>query len=253
VTSVHRDNRYLVAVVFGGSSAGSRDERMRELIHDHIAEAAVQRAAPLVAEAESRSETKPGTKSAPQTYSVASAGSVPVTLAAVKPEAKPDPKARTKAEAKSEAKPGAKAESKSAPQAYAVASATSVPVTLTSKSDPGASTTVQVPRWAATNSAPAPHVAPAIGSEDPIHPVLVRTVMVKPEARLSPPRSRHSSCPRRESRRHPLAPPQPAAGPDTSNRARTGEDRGCCRFPPTGDAPRRDRRPAVTHHNRLGR
>ena len=37
VTSVHRDNRYLVAVVFGGSSAGSRDERMRELIHDHIA------------------------------------------------------------------------------------------------------------------------------------------------------------------------------------------------------------------------
>ena len=54
VTSVHRDNRYLLAVVFGGSSAGSRDERMRELIHDHIAEASVQHTAPLVAEADSK-------------------------------------------------------------------------------------------------------------------------------------------------------------------------------------------------------
>jgi D-alanyl-D-alanine carboxypeptidase len=55
-----------------------------------------------------------------------------------------------------------------------------VPVTLTSKSDPGATTTVQVPRWAATNAVPAPRAAPAVGSEDPIHPVLVKTVMVKP-------------------------------------------------------------------------
>src|SRR5712692_9426093 len=36
VTSVHRGNRYLVAVVMGGSSAGSRDARMRELISDKI-------------------------------------------------------------------------------------------------------------------------------------------------------------------------------------------------------------------------
>jgi D-alanyl-D-alanine carboxypeptidase len=153
VTSVHRDNRYLIAVVFGGSSAGSRDERMRGLIHDHIAEASVQHTAPLVAYAESKSETKPGTKSAPQ---VASAGNVPVTP-----------------------KPPTKSEAKSIP-AFALASATSVPVTLTSKSDPGATTTVQVPRWAATNSVPSPRVAPAVGSEDPIHPVMVKTVMVKP-------------------------------------------------------------------------
>ena len=32
VTSVHRDNRYVVAVVLGGSSAGSRDARMRQLL-----------------------------------------------------------------------------------------------------------------------------------------------------------------------------------------------------------------------------
>src|SRR6266478_2652458 len=51
VTSVHRGNRYLVAVVMGGSSAGSRDARMRELINDKIARASTKRTAPMVAEA----------------------------------------------------------------------------------------------------------------------------------------------------------------------------------------------------------
>src|SRR5947209_11544030 len=50
VTSVHRGNRYLVAVVMGGSSAGSRDARMRELISDKIAQASTKRTAPVVAE-----------------------------------------------------------------------------------------------------------------------------------------------------------------------------------------------------------
>ena len=39
VTSVHRDGRYIVAVVLGGRSASERDERMRELISTHIREA----------------------------------------------------------------------------------------------------------------------------------------------------------------------------------------------------------------------
>jgi len=182
VTSVHRDNRYLLAVEFGGSSAGSRDERMRELIHDHIAEASVQHTAPLVAEADSKPEIKPAAKSAP-TYAVASAASVPVMPAASKPkpETKPAPQAYALASATSvpftltPAKPEAKPAS-----TYAVASATSVPITLTSKSDPSAATTVQVPRWAATNAAPGPRGTPAVGSEDPIHPVLVKTIMVRP-------------------------------------------------------------------------
>src|SRR6478672_9577871 len=50
VTSVHRGNRYLVAVVMGGSSAGSRDAKMRDLISDKIAQASVKRTAPMVAE-----------------------------------------------------------------------------------------------------------------------------------------------------------------------------------------------------------
>jgi D-alanyl-D-alanine carboxypeptidase len=212
ITSLHRDNRYLVAVVFGGSSAGSRDERVRELIHQHLAEAAVQRTvASLIAEAD-----KPETKPASQSQVLASAASVPVTVTVAKPEAKPDSKSAAKGKpetksappayalasagsllvtlpAKNEAKIEPKIEPKTEPkpeakaaQTYALASATSVPITLTSKSDPGATTTVQVPRWSATNSVAAPRVAPAVGSEDPIHPVQVKTVLVRPGIAAQP-------------------------------------------------------------------
>jgi D-alanyl-D-alanine carboxypeptidase len=50
VTSVHRDNRYIVGVVLGGSSASSRDAHMRELISEHFKEASLQRTAPMIAE-----------------------------------------------------------------------------------------------------------------------------------------------------------------------------------------------------------
>jgi D-alanyl-D-alanine carboxypeptidase len=57
LTSLHRDGRYLVAVVMGGPSASERDERMRELIGAHIKEAALRRTAPAIAEqAERRDE-----------------------------------------------------------------------------------------------------------------------------------------------------------------------------------------------------
>jgi D-alanyl-D-alanine carboxypeptidase len=115
-----------------------------------------------VAEADIKPETKPTAKPAPR-IAVASAASLPFLPALSKPDAKRQ----------------AKPEAKSAPAPYELASASSVTVTLTSKSDPGASTTVQVPRWASTNAV-APRSAPAVGSEDPIHPVPVRTVLVKP-------------------------------------------------------------------------
>jgi D-alanyl-D-alanine carboxypeptidase len=50
VTSVHRDGRYVVAVVLGGRSAFQRDSHMRELIGAHIKEASLQRTAPVIAE-----------------------------------------------------------------------------------------------------------------------------------------------------------------------------------------------------------
>lgn len=54
LTSLHREGRYLVAVVMGGPSASERDERMRELLRAHIKEAAVRRTAPVIAEVAER-------------------------------------------------------------------------------------------------------------------------------------------------------------------------------------------------------
>ena len=193
LTSLHRDNRYLVAVVFGGSSASSRDERMRELIRENITEASVQHTAPTIAEAETKTETRPEGK--PMTAQVAVTSTKPEAKGATKVAAKPETKSghtialasaasvpftlSKSAEAKAaETKPEAK------PQSFALASAESVQVTLTSKSDPNTTTTVQVPRWAATNAVPAhgtpgtPGTSPLVGSEDPIRPVAVKTVMV---------------------------------------------------------------------------
>jgi len=50
VTSLHRDGRYLVAVVMGGHSAFERDAHMRELLGTHIKEASARRTAPEIAE-----------------------------------------------------------------------------------------------------------------------------------------------------------------------------------------------------------
>src|SRR6185503_8327809 len=142
VTSVHRGNRYLVAVVMGGSSAGSRDAKMRDLISDKIAQASVKRTAPMVAE-----------------------GSPP-------PEARPEPKVAAKTEAaKTEAKPEPKAEAR-----FAVASAVSLPVRLNSapaaQADPAATTRTE-------SMAAAAQPRTAAGSTDPIRPVLVKTLSVK--------------------------------------------------------------------------
>jgi D-alanyl-D-alanine carboxypeptidase len=54
LTSLHRDGRYLIAVVMGGPSASERDERMRELIGAHIKEAALRRTAPTIVEVAGR-------------------------------------------------------------------------------------------------------------------------------------------------------------------------------------------------------
>jgi D-alanyl-D-alanine carboxypeptidase len=50
VTSVHRDGRYVVAVVLGGRSGPERDAHMRALIGEHIKEASLHRTAPVIAE-----------------------------------------------------------------------------------------------------------------------------------------------------------------------------------------------------------
>lgn len=60
VTSVKRDNRFIVAVVLGGHSGRSRDARMRELVSEYTPRAyAGARTAPMIAEAP---EAKPAPK-----------------------------------------------------------------------------------------------------------------------------------------------------------------------------------------------
>ncbi len=78
VTSVHRGNRRIVAVVFGGRTAGWRDARMRSLIEGNIAEASVKRTAPLVVE---RWEGK-GKLAAAPTPAAAALVHIPVPAAA---------------------------------------------------------------------------------------------------------------------------------------------------------------------------
>src|SRR6202035_434935 len=71
VTSVHRDGRYVVAVVLGGRSGFQRDAHMRELISAHIKEASLQRTAPVIAEQQAapRDEAQPATSTKAATVS----------------------------------------------------------------------------------------------------------------------------------------------------------------------------------------
>jgi D-alanyl-D-alanine carboxypeptidase len=77
VTSVHRGNRHVVAVVMGGSSASSRDAKMRDLINENIAEASTKRTAPMIAQVGESQSSKSG---AEQAFAVASATSVPARV-----------------------------------------------------------------------------------------------------------------------------------------------------------------------------
>jgi D-alanyl-D-alanine carboxypeptidase len=168
VTSVHRGNRYLVAVVMGGSSGASRDARMRELITEKIVQASTKRTAPMVAEA-TPSEPIVAAKAEPkpEPMVVAKAESKPEPMAVAKAEPKPEPKVAEKIEAKAEPKAEAKAEHR-----YAVASAISMPARLnpaaapTERSEPPAAATLTQARM-------------VVGSTDPIQPVLVKTLTVR--------------------------------------------------------------------------
>src|SRR5271156_6015137 len=62
VTSVHRDGRFIVAVVLGGRSAYEHDSRMRDLINTHIKEASLRHTATAIADkAEQHSDARPVT------------------------------------------------------------------------------------------------------------------------------------------------------------------------------------------------
>ena len=210
VTSVHRGNRYLVAVVMGGSSGGSRDARMRELINDKIALASIKRTAPMVAEASGTPDVRPE----PMVVTKAEAKPAPMAVAKaeLKSDPKPEPMVVTKAEpklaaAKVEPKVAPKAEAKAEPR-FAVASATSLPVRFNSAAPPA--------EPAALRSEPAG--APTLtqtqvpaGSTEPIRPVLVKTLTVRPGVRTASLATSQVASPATEAQ--PVAAPAPPPAP----------------------------------------
>ena len=165
-TSVHRGNRYLVAVVLGGGSAGSRDARMRELINDKISHAATKRTAPMIVEAAPTSPLKdPPTR-------VAKSETSKKATAATNPEGKVEPNPQSKPET---------AEADPEPR-FAVASTTSVPARLgrpATQADPASPRQEEV-----ATDMPA---QPSVGSTEPIRPVLVKTLSVRAGPKTAPP------------------------------------------------------------------
>jgi D-alanyl-D-alanine carboxypeptidase len=139
VTSLRRDKRHVVAVVLGGSSAGSRDSRMRELLSQYVPTASTKRTAPMIAEA--ATPKNEASKEASKSEGA--------KIDAIKLEmAKKEPVRATPADAKPEG------------QHFDLASASSVPVHLDLP-----------PATVAQRTAP--------GSSDPIQPVAVKTFNVK--------------------------------------------------------------------------
>jgi D-alanyl-D-alanine carboxypeptidase len=140
VTSLRRDKRHVVAVVLGGSSAGSRDSRMRDLLSQYVPSASTKRTAPMIAEA-----ATPKNEASKE-----AAKNEAAKIDAIKIDmAKKEPVRAAAAEAKPEG------------QRFDLASASSVPVHL------------DLPPASAAPQRAAP------GSTDPIQPVAVKTFNVK--------------------------------------------------------------------------
>jgi D-alanyl-D-alanine carboxypeptidase len=83
VTSVHRDGRYVVAVVLGGRSGPERDAHMRALIGEHIKEASLHRMAPIIAELAPQHEEAQPVAFAKAPMSSSHANLAPVATASV--------------------------------------------------------------------------------------------------------------------------------------------------------------------------
>jgi D-alanyl-D-alanine carboxypeptidase len=95
VSSVHRDDKHIVAVVLGGTSNAARDARMRQLIEEHIAQASTQWAVPSIAEASLQDDARVETVAATISHAEILTGErFEMTLARAKGGPVPIPKPR---------------------------------------------------------------------------------------------------------------------------------------------------------------
>jgi D-alanyl-D-alanine carboxypeptidase len=141
VTSMKRAGRHVVAVVLGGRSASSRDAKMRELVTDYVQVASVKRTAPALAEA--GAEPKRGVM-----QRIAAAVITPARAQAARiPMPRPAPLA-------------------------------TIPAAVTPT--PAAAAQVAPPAFPVTTPPVAAPVAATPGSSDPLEPITVKTLSVKP-------------------------------------------------------------------------
>jgi D-alanyl-D-alanine carboxypeptidase len=142
LTSVHRDGHFIVAVVMGGHSAFERDAHMRDLIGEHMKEASLRRTAPMIAESGDTSQV--AFAKAP----MVAAPMVAAPMVSAPVAAHTDPASTATVTA-------------------------AVPATVAKGNAPNANARVAAANATAmgTND-----MRPATGSNDPIRPLLVRTV-----------------------------------------------------------------------------
>src|SRR5262249_10013072 len=141
VTSVRRNGRHLVAVVMGGSSAGSRDSRMRELISQYISKGSTQHTAAAIPE-----------------------GARSPVRAAAKMATAPD---------------GSMAKTADAPFVTASAGARAAPAVQPIVAQPATTATDSQPAASRHLEATVAMVSPLVGSSDDIRPTPVRTLRVR--------------------------------------------------------------------------
>jgi D-alanyl-D-alanine carboxypeptidase len=105
LTSVKRDGHFIVAVVLGGASAGSRDRIMADLIENEIENGSTSRTAPLVAENNTQPVARP---EAIETVDFREIQPPPRPVAETKPKPQPAPEPLPVQEARQEPRPVAK-------------------------------------------------------------------------------------------------------------------------------------------------
>lgn len=156
VTSVRRDQRYIVSVVMGGRSGAARDSRMREMIEQFVSLASVHRKAPAAAPAgmelaSQRSTSAPAPVTAAPESPAAPAESVQPAAATAKSD-QPQP-SQPPEQARAEVHP-AKLQAHSSKATATATARLSVDRSPRSRSKPG--TTNAAPAATASSSGPEP-------------------------------------------------------------------------------------------------
>lgn len=158
ITSIKRGNRYLVGVVLGGRSAGSRDATMRNLLAEHLPRGATRRTVAAITE-----------NGAAASVAMAQAPAAEIPIPTAKPEIKPV-ESRAVAAASEYDGEGNPVSRNAAPIRLASAgpAATAPPASPRERMAPLTNGVVS-----------AQALAPIPGSTEPMTPVRVRTVQVK--------------------------------------------------------------------------